>query len=82
MQPSTGIRIIDESWDNRRYVLTVEGKCGVSYSIILIDPDSTISSVQNAEIRGNVNGRVSLRVIFNEKPGEEEYQRKTIVCTT
>ena len=72
-KPSRGLRIISEKYSEGNYVIECEGSPGI-YLLQIVDPDSRIASVDNAELMKGQESFV-LRITFG---GEQAVQTKTI----
>jgi glycogen debranching enzyme len=81
-QTSSGIRIINESWRDKSYILTVEGKAGEDSMIDIFDQSRTAKSVEGARVMDHDGDHLILAVPFAGKPSQESYVRKEIVIHT
>jgi hypothetical protein len=76
-QESSAMRIVQERWEERAYHLTVEGKVGSRYSLLVFDPDHTIRAAEGAEIRERSGERLELLVPIDQE-GSRSYGRKEV----
>jgi glycogen debranching enzyme len=81
-QQSKGLRVINESWEQARYILTVEGKTGTSYPLTLIDPDRSIQSVDGGRLAERNEARVTVLVEFGNAARPDSYARKEVCFNT
>lgn len=81
-QESTELRIIDEKIENGKYCLIVEGRAGFEYTLDVIDPDSVIRSVQNAEIKSRKDEKLTVALQFEGSAEEKTYLKKIITFAT
>lgn len=77
-QESSGLRIIEERWDERGYILEVEGKVGSSYSLFVFDPDISIQSALGAEMGSRSGEKLELSVTIDQEVGRRSYGRKKV----
>jgi hypothetical protein len=81
-QKSTGIRIINESWRDKSYVLTVEGKPGEDSMIDIFDKSRTARSVEGARVMTHDGDHLILAAPFAGDASQESYVRKEIIINT
>ena len=77
-QRSKGIRVINEGWERAKYVLTLEGKSGESYSIGIFDPDASLRAVHGGHIEGRKENTANIIVTFEPSREPGGYTRKTV----
>lgn len=81
-QQSKGLRVIDESWEQGNYGLTLEGKCGEMYSLSMFDPDSIIQSVEGGRVVKRAGDFVEMAVTFEPAEHHEVYSSKKVTFQT
>jgi glycogen debranching enzyme len=77
-QGSSGLRIVQESWDDGSYVLQVEGKAGGQYSLTLWDPDRVIHSAQGADIVRRSGEMLEVALLIDRDEGTGAYGRREV----
>lgn len=81
-QESSGLRLIDETWEDGKYFLTVEGRAGFEYSLEILDLDSMVKTVQNAEIKSRKDEKLTIAVRFDGTTNDKSYRKKTVIFVT
>jgi len=66
--------------DGRNWILTVEGKEGLNYELLLLDFSGIVKSVQRAAISHREGSKVFLSFTITGTTGA--YQTHVIVCQT
>ncbi len=79
---SRGIRVISESWRDKSYVLTLEGKPGEDSMLDIFDQARVARSVEGARVLAHDGDHLILAVPFEGGPSQDSYVRKDIVITT
>jgi glycogen debranching enzyme len=81
-QKSSGIRIINESWRDKSYVLTLEGKPGEDSLLDIFDQSRVARRVEGARVLAHDGDHLILAIPFAGDPTRESYVRKQIVIKT
>lgn len=81
-ETSSGIRIINESWRGKSYVLTLEGKAGDDSMLDIFDHSRTARSVEDARVMAHDGNHLILAVPFAGDVPQGSYVRKEIVINT
>ena len=81
-ETSSGIRIINESWRGKSYVLTLEGKAGDDAMLDIFDHSRTARSVEGARVMAHDGNHLILAVPFAGDVPQGSYVRKEIVINT
>jgi glycogen debranching enzyme len=82
MQESQGLRVIDESREHTEYALTLEGMPGKTYSLDVVDPDTTIRSVRDGKVVKRVGERVTVAIEFEKTTKSGTYVQKQVFFNT
>ncbi|MCX6135650.1 MAG: GH116 family glycosyl hydrolase [Ignavibacteriales bacterium] len=81
-QKSKGVRVVNESWRNKSYVLTLEGKPGEDSIIEVLDRSRTARSVEGARVLAHDGDHLILAVPFEGDQSAGSYVRKDVVVNT
>jgi glycogen debranching enzyme len=78
---SKSIRLIEEYWSGRSYLLQLEGLSGTEYIFQIWDPNGRIVGITNGTILGRSGSILSVRVLFQSSLNRLTIQKKVTFHT-
>ena len=81
-QQSSGLRVLDESWRDNSYAVTLEGRIGDDSIIEILDQSRIAASIKGARVMARDGDHLILAVPFVGEKAQGSYVRKEIIVKT